>query len=353
MPYVSAISETGWRNADRVGDLDLAAVGEARGDHVLGHVAGRVGGGAVDLRRVLAGECAAAVARGAAVGVDDDLAAGEPGVANRPADDELAGRVDEEVREQLSLGEELLVLGVEDRLEDVLPEIVADHLLARLLAMLGRDQDLLDLDRAIVLVTDRDLSLAVRAEVADDARLANLGELPRELVRQLDRHRHQRLRLAGRVPEHHSLVSGAGAVELVGRLALALLEPGIHPLSDVGRLLVDRREDGARLVVEAVAGVVVADLADRLARDLRDVDVGLRGDLTGHDHEAGVDQALAGDAPGGVVPHHRVEDAVGDLVADLVRVPLGDRLGGEQVLVFGKSLHDRRATVADEPPSRC
>ena len=84
-------------DADRVGDLDLAAVGEAGGDHVLGDVAGRVGGGAVDLRRVLAGEGAAAVAGRAAVGVDDDLAAGEAGVADRAADHELAGRVDEEV----------------------------------------------------------------------------------------------------------------------------------------------------------------------------------------------------------------------------------------------------------------
>ena len=178
-----------------------------------------------------------------------------------------------------------------------------------------------------------------------------LAEVRRaELMRQLNRHRHERLGLAGRVPEHHSLVAGAGGVELVRRLTLALLEPRIHALGDVGRLLVDRGEDGTGLMVEAVARVVVADLADRLARDLRDVDVGLGGDLTGHDHEAGVDQALAGDATSGVVRHHRVEDPVGDLVADLVGVPLGHRLGGEQMLVFGKSLHDRGATVADGPP---
>ena len=66
------------------------------GDDVLGDPAHRVGGGAVDLGRVLAGEGAAAVAGVAAVGVDDDLAAGEAGVAHRAADDELAGRVDEQ-----------------------------------------------------------------------------------------------------------------------------------------------------------------------------------------------------------------------------------------------------------------
>ena len=81
-------------HADGVGDLDLAAPGGAGGDHVLGHPAGGVGGGAVDLGRVLAREGAAAVAGHAAVGVDDDLAAGEAGVAHGAADDEPAGGVD-------------------------------------------------------------------------------------------------------------------------------------------------------------------------------------------------------------------------------------------------------------------
>src|SRR4029453_6699415 len=66
-------------DADGVGDLDLAALGQAGRDHVLGHPADGVGGRPVDLGRVLAGEGAAAVAGHAAVGVDDDLAAGGGG----------------------------------------------------------------------------------------------------------------------------------------------------------------------------------------------------------------------------------------------------------------------------------
>ena len=82
------------RDADGVGELDRAAVGEAGGDDVLGEVARGIGGGAVDLGGVLAREGAAAMRRRAAIGVDDDLAAGEAGIAVRTADDELAGRVD-------------------------------------------------------------------------------------------------------------------------------------------------------------------------------------------------------------------------------------------------------------------
>ena len=85
----------GLGDADGVGHLDLAAGGGAGGDDVLGHPAGGVGGRAVDLGRVLAGEGAAAVAGGAAVGVDDDLAAGEAAVGVGAAEHERAGGVHE------------------------------------------------------------------------------------------------------------------------------------------------------------------------------------------------------------------------------------------------------------------
>src|SRR5690606_21666844 len=61
---------------------------------VLGQITRGVGRRPVDLCRVLAGECAAAVWRPAAIGVDDDLAPGETGITVRAADDELARRGD-------------------------------------------------------------------------------------------------------------------------------------------------------------------------------------------------------------------------------------------------------------------
>ena len=81
-------------DADGIGELDGAAVGELGGDDVLGEIARRIGGRAIDLGRILAREGAAAMRRRAAIGVDDDLAAGQPAIAVGTADDELAGRVD-------------------------------------------------------------------------------------------------------------------------------------------------------------------------------------------------------------------------------------------------------------------
>ncbi len=161
-------------DADRVGHLYLAAVGESGGDDVLGDVARRVGSRAVDLRGVLARERAAAVAGHAAVGVDDDLAAGEAGVADGSADHEAPGRVDKQVLVRVELCR-VVHVGGQDGLDHALPEVRADLVDLDAVRVLGGDQDLLDADRPAVLVAHGHLRLAVGAEVGDVAVVANLA----------------------------------------------------------------------------------------------------------------------------------------------------------------------------------
>src|SRR6266550_2849299 len=84
------------RLADGVRDLHLDLGGEPRRDDILGHPPHRVARGSVNLRRVLAGERPAAVAGVATVGVNDDLAAGEPGVTHGSTGYEPPGRVDQQ-----------------------------------------------------------------------------------------------------------------------------------------------------------------------------------------------------------------------------------------------------------------
>lgn len=68
----------------------------------------------------------------------------------------------------------------------------------------------------------------------------------------------------------------------------------VETLGDIGGLLLDRDEDVAGLVVEALGGVVVTDLADGFADDLLEVDLGLGGDFTeDHDHTS-LRRGLAG-----------------------------------------------------------
>ena len=129
-------------DADAVGDLDLEAVGEAGGDDVLGDPAGRVRRRAVDLRRILAREGATAVAGHAAVAVDDDLAAGQAGVAHRSAGDEPPGRVDVHDR----IGRRAGPCGIDGRMT-VSAMSAAEALRAHVGIVLGGDDDGPDPDR--------------------------------------------------------------------------------------------------------------------------------------------------------------------------------------------------------------
>ncbi len=79
-----------------------------------------------------------------------------------------------------------------------------------------------------------------------------------------------------------------------------------------------------------MAGVVVADVGHDLADDRLHVDVGARRDLTKNEDEAGGRGCLAGDAGIRIFSEDRVKHRVRDLVADLVRMALCHRLGGEQ-----------------------
>ena len=111
---------------------------------------------------------------------------------------------------------------------------------------------------------------------------------------------HQLLGLAAGEAEHEALVPGALLVAL----------GFVDALGDVGRLLVDAGQDAAGFVVEAVMGAGVADLADRVADDLLEIGVALRGDLAGDEHHAGRGYRLAGDAALGVLGQQGVEDGV-------------------------------------------
>ena len=83
--------------ADGVRELQLALAASAGGHDVLRNPATHVRRAAIHFRRILARERAAAVTAHAAIGVDDDLPAGQPGVTLRPADDEASGGIDEEL----------------------------------------------------------------------------------------------------------------------------------------------------------------------------------------------------------------------------------------------------------------
>ena len=207
------------------------------GDHVLGHVPHRVRGRAVDLGRVLAAERAAAVAGHAAVGVDDDLAAGEPAVGVRTAELERAGRVARAPRSRRSANCSGTVglITCSMRSLRICPSMSMPG--ACWLEMSTVDSA----TGPAVVVDDAHLGLAVGPQVVEQPFLAHRGEAAGEPVREPDRHRHEVVGVVAGVPEHHPLVARAHLVVVVGETVADLLRL-VDALGDVGRLLVDRRD---------------------------------------------------------------------------------------------------------------
>ncbi|MCY1523250.1 hypothetical protein D9M68_581400 [compost metagenome] len=258
---------------------------------------------------------------GAAVGVDDDLAAGQAAIALRAADDETAGRVDQELglRRDQAVGEA--------RLDDVFDHRFVDGLLRDFGRMLGRQHHRIDFGRAAVDVAERHLRFGVGAQPRQAAILAQFALALHQAVRVPDRGGHQVGRFVARVAEHQALVASA-LVQIIFRAA-------VHALGDVRRLLVVGDQHRAALVVDAVLGVVVADAADRVARDLDVVDVGGRGDLAGQHDQARVAQRFGCNARVGILREDGVEDRVGNLIGYLVGVPFRDGFGSKEKVVVG------------------
>src|SRR5450755_747610 len=301
-------------HTDGVGELHFATVGQFGGNNILGDVPRHVGGGTVDLGRILAAECAATVTAHAAVSVDDDLAAGESGVAHGSANYKAAGGID------VVFGIFVEQMGRNDVLDHMLQNVGTQFFVAHSLRMLRRDDNRIHANRLVVgIVFNRDLRLAVGAEVRQHPMLAQFGEPHRQLVRQRYRSRHQLRRLSTSIPNHHSLVAGAA---------------GVYAHGDIAGLLVDAGDHGAGVRVEAVECVVVADGLDGAADYLLEIDVGFGGDFAGDYDQAGGGQGFAGNATEGVVGQAGVEDGVRNLVGDLIGMAFGHGFRSKQITVL-------------------
>ena len=82
-------------DADGVGELNLTFGGKSSGNHVFRDVTRGISRAAVNLGRILARKGAAAMARIAAIGIDNDLSASQAAVTLWAADDKPTGRIDE------------------------------------------------------------------------------------------------------------------------------------------------------------------------------------------------------------------------------------------------------------------
>ena len=195
--------------------------------------------------------------------------------------------------------------------------------------MLGADHDGVNPDRTpAVVILDGNLGLAVGTQVLEVTVLADLRQLLRQAVCQVNGQRHQALGLVAGVTEHQPLVTGALQIELVDG-ALSVLVGLVDAPGDVGALAAQRDADATRSAVEPFARRVVANVEDGLASYAGNVGVGVGSDLSGNDDQAGRHQGLHGDAGRLARLQNGVQHSVADGISDLIWVTLGNRLGSE------------------------
>ena len=172
-----------------------------------------------------------------------------------------------------------------------------------------------------LVVLDRHLRLRVGTQVGHYLALAtNVGQLLEDHMREDQRGRHQLAGLVAGITEHDTLVTGT---------LLLLLLAG-YALVDVGRLLVDGRENATRVAVELVLALRVADLLNHATRYALHIDIGLRAHLTGHHDQTRGAEGLTSHLRGGIVAQKFVKNSIGNLIRNLIGMSFRNGLRGKQ-----------------------
>lgn len=308
----------GVRNTDGVGELHEDSVAETGSDKGLSDPAGCVGSRAVDLGGVLSREGSTTVGAPATVGINDDLAASKTGITVRTTNDEASRGV------KVVDGLLVEVLGGDDGLDDVLHELGLDLLVGDVLRVLGGDDDgvntLGDGLSVLHLVLAGHLGLAIGAHPRADTVLAHLSELGTKGGGKVVGEGHQRWGLVGGIAEHDTLIASSNVLEL----------GGINGLGNVGGLLLNCNDDIASAVIKTLGNIVVANVLECLTDNLLVVDGGRGGDLTEDHNHASLGAGLASNTRSRILADACIKHCIRDLIANLVRVALIDRLGGEK-----------------------
>src|SRR5205085_4372793 len=174
-----------------------------RRHNILRYVPGHVGRAAVDLGGVLTTKRSTAVPAPAAVGVDDDLATGQPAIAVRSADDESPRWID--VILDVAVDQILGQAGTHDFVDHV----VANLRMRDIRTVLRGDNDGIDPHGPETVVLNRYLAFAVGSQPTDVALLPGFRPSVYLSTDKLIRQPHQLWRVVARVSILQALVDGA------------------------------------------------------------------------------------------------------------------------------------------------
>ena len=203
--------------------------------------------------------------------------------------------------------------------------------------MLGRQHDRGHLDRLAVFIAHRKLRFRIRSKRRFRTGLAGLRQPLQNRVGIVDGGWHQFRRFADGIAEHDPLIARA--------FVLVVLR--VDALRDMRRLAVQQVGDFAGRVVELV--LLIADVLDAGARNAVDafkvfIQLFCRGqaDLTADDDPVGRGKGFTGHPRFGFFRQKRVQNRVGNAVADFVGMTLGNRLRSKGVVL---AVHEKCSDI--------
>ena len=190
--------------------------------------------------------------------------------------------------------------------------------------MLNRHDHRGDAHGGITVVFHRDLHLAVRTDVGDNAGHAGDFQQRHKALRRHHRHRQIFGCFVTGVADHNALIARTEGV-----LVLSLSQFRLDSACDVGALVMD-------IAVDLVALRVIADIPQGVADDVEHIRFSVGRDFTRHDNVTVGCHDLTGHAAGGIMLQTGVQHAVGNEVAQLVGMPAHDGFSGVKtgMLVF-------------------
>ena len=188
----------------------------------------------------------------AAVGVDQNLPAGQSAVAGGTTGDEPPAGVHQD------LGVRVKQVSGDDLFDNVLGDVLLDLLVGGFRVVLGADDHGVDPGGDSMMVLNGHLRLAIWPEVGNDPLFPDQGQLFDQAMGKADGKGHQLGGLVAGEPHHHSLVAGAGLEHGFFSRPSTLLQGGGDAFADISRLLLDGDDHSATLGVDAIVGFRIA-----------------------------------------------------------------------------------------------
>ena len=188
--------------------------------------------------------------------------------------------------------------------------------------MLHRDDHRGDTHGRVAVVFHRDLHLAVRADVGDDA--GHAGDFQQRYKALRRHHRHGQIfgRFVAGVADHNALIARTEGV-----LVLSVCKFRLHGTRNVGALVVD-------VAVDLVVFRVIADIPQGVADDVEHIRLSAGRDFARHNDVTVGCHYLTGHAAGGIMLQTGVQHAVGNEVAQLVGMTAHDGFCGVKTGMF-------------------